>query len=361
MNTDLRLAVLACALAIVACMSAVAACAEANTSNDSRDTRLFRFEFDNDTFVGSDDAFTAGWSVQVHSRPHDAWPDGLAGWVGRFPTLGDDGVGGRVVRQAWGISQLIVTPTNVSEAAPQANDWPWAGLLGGYVSWSAYDDRRLAALQVYLGCIGPCSQADDVQRFVHDRLRFGESPAGWANQLDDDALVNVNYEYRYKVWPGAKNRSRRWGSDVSIGAQGGIGGFATYAEAWVEYRFGWDVPPGFTKFGDPPALGIALDPVYAEPSGPRPARRSWKPYFNVVARLRSVDEFAPLKSRENRNGELAGPRASTPGDQQIIVGLHVSRAPLAFHLAYYRYFDEVDAALAGSRMDWVHFSFERRF
>jgi hypothetical protein len=335
--------------------------ADESPSRDWRDTKSFRFEFDNDTFVGSDDAFTAGWSVQVHSPPRDEWAAGLPRWIGRFPTLGDDGVGGRVVRQGWGITQLIVTPKNVSEAAPQADDWPWAGLLGGYVSWSAYDDRRLAALQLYVGCIGPCSQADDVQRFVHNHLRFGEPPAGWANQLDDDALVNVNYEYRYKVWPGAKDRSRRFGSDVSVGAQGGIGSFATYAEAWVEYRFGWDVPPGFTKFGDPPALGIALDPVFADPSELRPARRSWRPYFNVVARLRSVDEFAPLDSRKTRNGDLDGPRASTPGDEQIIIGVHVLRTPLAFHLAYYRYVDGVDAALAGSGMDWVHFSFERRF
>ena len=53
--------------------------------------RLFRFEFDNDTFLGSDDAFSAGWSIQIHSAMLDKWPKGLAGWIGRFPTLHDDG------------------------------------------------------------------------------------------------------------------------------------------------------------------------------------------------------------------------------------------------------------------------------
>ena len=53
-----------------------------------------------------------------------------------------------------------------------------------------------------------------------------------------------------------------------MGAQVGIGSFATYAQAWIEYRFGWDIPQGFTKFADPPAFGIALDPVYIDPSGP---------------------------------------------------------------------------------------------
>jgi hypothetical protein len=37
------------------------------------DLKLFRFEFDNDSFIGSDDAFSAGWSFQVHSRLMDEW------------------------------------------------------------------------------------------------------------------------------------------------------------------------------------------------------------------------------------------------------------------------------------------------
>ena len=35
---------------------------------DIPDMRLFRFEFDNDTFVGSDDAFSAGWSIHIDNK-----------------------------------------------------------------------------------------------------------------------------------------------------------------------------------------------------------------------------------------------------------------------------------------------------
>ena len=47
---------------------------------------------------------------------------------------------GRIARWAWGITQLIITPEDVTIAAPQPDDAPWAGLLGGYVSWAAYDN-----------------------------------------------------------------------------------------------------------------------------------------------------------------------------------------------------------------------------
>jgi hypothetical protein len=349
-------------VSFIGCAAAGQAPAADQLGTSLRDMKLFRFEFDNDTFVGSDNAFTAGWSVQVHSQLLDEWTPGLADWIGRLPGLGDDGKGGRIARWSWGVTQLIITPNDVMIAAAQPDDAPWAGLFGGYVSWSAYDNERLAALQAYLGCVGPCSGAKEVQTFVHDDLGFGEMPEGWSNQLDNDVLVNLNYEYRRKIWTGsAEYETDRWGRDLSIGTQVGIGSFATYAEAWIEYRFGWDIPRGFTKLPDPPALGIALDPVYLDPTGPQVVQRSWRPYFNVVARVRSVDRFVATEGGDTQNGGYYSPVVSTPGDRQLIVGVHVAKIPLAFHLTYYRYFDDEVTGVIPSKLDWVNFSFERRF
>jgi len=328
---------------------------------DVRDMKLFRFEFDNDTFLDSDDAFTAGWSVQVHSQMLDKWTPGLAGWIGRLPTLGDDGEGGRIVRWAWGVTQHIITPSDITIATPQPDDVPWAGLLGGYVSFAANDNRRLAALQLYLGCMGPCSRAEQAQKFVHDSLGLGKHPEGWPNQLSNKTLVNLNYEYRHKLWASRTAReSRGWGHDLSVGTQAGIGSFATYAEAWVEYRFGHELPQGFTKLADPPALGVAVDPVYVDPKGPPYGPRKWRPYFNVVARLRDIDRFAPLESSATENGGHYDPVISTPGRQQVIAGFHIAKVPLAFHVTYYRYLDDRTSALPSHR-DWMNFSFERRY
>jgi len=115
----------------------------------------------------------------------------------------------------------------------------------------------------------------------------------------------------------------------------------------------------FTKFADPPALGVALDPVYLDPNGPT-VERTWRAYANVVARVRSVDEFAATQSGSTEDGGFRVGTA-TPGDEQLIVGVHVAKLPLAFHVTYYRYRDDDLSALIPAGLDWVNFSFERRF
>src|SRR2546427_9509678 len=82
-------------------------------SLDLRNLAVVRFDFDNDVFLGKDNSFTAGWSVQVHSRLNDVWGPGTAKWIGRVPGLGDGGRGGRITRWAVGISQVIITPKDV--------------------------------------------------------------------------------------------------------------------------------------------------------------------------------------------------------------------------------------------------------
>jgi hypothetical protein len=236
----------------LACLTATATAAD-DPPKDFRRLYLFRFEFDNDTFLGSDDAFSAGWSFQVHSRLDDEWHPAYAKWVGKAPGLGDDGAGGRIVRWAAGIGQIIITPKDVGIAEPQLDDAPWAGILGGAVSRLAYDNRKMGILQVYAGCMGPCSGAESVQKFVHEDLGLGETPMGWDNQLANQALFNVNYGYRYKVYAPPDDRyftPGRFTHDFSVGAQAAAGNLETQIGGEFEYRFGWGLPMGFTKTPD---------------------------------------------------------------------------------------------------------------
>src|SRR5258705_12300862 len=235
-------------------------------SVDLRNLSVVRFDFDNDVFLGKDNSFTGGWMLQWHSRLNDVWGPSYAKWIGRVPGLGDGGRagGGPITRWAVGISQVIITPKNVGIAAPQPNDAPWAGMLGAAMSWSAYDNRRMAALQVYAGCMGPCSAAEPVQKFVHGDLGLGPVPRGWDNQLVNKALFNLNYEYRYKLFADRLARyftPGRFAHDLSVGSHVGLGNVETLIWGQGGDPFGWGLPLGFPKPPDPPARGSMLEPA----------------------------------------------------------------------------------------------------
>lgn len=348
--------------AVVLASPAIAADDSPKAPEDPWKLYLFRFEFDNDNLLGSDDAFSAGWSFQVHSRLDDTWHPGYAKWIGKFPGLGDDGKGGRIARWAAGIGQVIVTPQDISLETFQPTDVPYAGILLAGESWSAYDNRRMAALQLLVGCMGPCSGAEAVQTFVHDDLGLGETPMGWDNQLAEEWLGNANYEYRYKIVADEPGEyvTGKFAQDFSVGGQIGLGNLATFAQAQFEYRFGWGLPMGFTKAPDPLGLGIMLDPVWFDPTVPLPDLKPWRFYFTVVGRLAEFEHLAPVEGGETANGLDHPGFDNYPFDRQLLLGFHLARVPWAFHLTYYRYFTQRDSEV-DSMSDWVNFSFEYRF
>ena len=326
------------------------------------DLKMFRFEFDNDNFIGSDDAFSAGWSFQLHSRLMDEWNPAYAGWIGKIPGLGDDGKGHRVVRWAYGISQIIITPTDIGIATPQPNDAPWAGTLGLTGTWSSYDNKRMAAIQIYLGCQGPCSQAEKVQKFVHEDLGLGEPPKGWDNQLSNKALANLNYEYRYKAYAAqpAAYMPGRFATDLGIGSEAAVGNVTTRLSGEVEFRFGWGVAMGFTKIPDPPGIGMVLDPVYLDPEQPLTDLYRWRIFFNLVGRYNWITYLVAADGGPTENGGDHPALDSYPGKEEALFGLHLIRVPFGFHLTYYRYLDSLPTGIEGT-LDWVNFSFEYRF
>ena len=333
---------------------------------------LWRFEFDNDTFVGSDNAFTAGISLQYHSSLYERWGDGrgtLIGgverWLGNWlPGLGDDGDEGRLVRDAIGLSLQMFTPYDISISDPQPDDMPWAGILGMNVVMSSFDNRRLGALQLYLGCMGPCSGAEAIQKFVHDDLGRGISPAGWANQLDTKLLANINYAYKHKLWTDIDEAYSpgRFAIDLAAGGQIGLGNYFSFVDAQLEFRFGWGMPMGFTHNPDPPARGISLDPVFVSES--RSQRRGrWRAYFSAVLRASVFAKIAPADGGATANGGYHPGIHGETMPVEIILGAHLARLPFVLHVSFYHFLDSgrMLGVLSKSSLDWVNISIGYKF
>jgi lipid A 3-O-deacylase len=289
------------------------------------DTR--RFEFDNDIISGgSDDQFSAGWSMQWHSSPEDSWDDldlsAFSKWVARsVPGLE---MAESSVRRGKGIGQYMQTPEDISQEELIEDDVPYAGILTWANSWYAGSDDRAVTFQMVVGVMGPLSLAEDAQKFVHNDLGAGDDPRGWDNQLDNEPLFNLNYHYSHKL----ARFGRREGvmSDISAGGGVGLGNIFTYGQAGLEFRVGWHLPRGFTEVPDVAGRGVIVDPC------PDRLRDNEKQiYFTAVVRGAGVGYAASL------DGNAWEDSHSVDYDRfqgQGILGLHFARAPYTLHLSY---------------------------
>lgn len=300
---------------------------------DSLEMRnLWRLEWDNDMFVQKDNAFTNGWSLQRHSHQHDSWdemgPSRFSAWISRsIPGLDDHGC--RVVKRGTAISQLMLTPENLSDPDPQPGDVPWAGTLGWSESWYAFDNSSLNAFQIYVGILGPYSLAEQFQVRVHDWMN-AETPLGWDNQLKTEPLFNLNYAYKRKLASAGEYSPGRFAGDLSVGVQAGLGNLSTFADLSIAARWGWGgLPKGFIHIPDPPGRGIALDPSLGVPG-------KLHIYFSLVARMTAQAYTVVLDGNTFRNS----PHPGLEYDRfipQTILGMHVASRRFSIHLNLYHY------------------------
>jgi len=188
---------------------------------------------ENDSFRSSDQYYTNGIKIgggipaakvsRFFTRPPnallDAITDGASNHFGLF------------------FGQNMYTPRDITIAAPQPNDRPWAAwLYVGAVAQSVKDDH-LHTVEFDLGVVGPPALGRQVQTAWHNLVDAAE-PKGWDNQIRTEPGFLLTYLHK-----------RRYGDSSGvqlvphIGAS--IGTIATFARAGALIRAGQNM----TGFG----------------------------------------------------------------------------------------------------------------
>lgn len=150
-----------------------------------------QFFLENDSFGKTDQYYTNGIKIGggvpadkvigLFSRPPNAVldfiSDGSSNHFGLF------------------IGQNLYTPRDITIAAPQPNDRPWAAWAYiGAVAQSVKDDR-LHTVEFDLGFVGPPALGKQVQTFWHDIIDAPE-PQGWANQIRGEPGFMLTYMHK---------------------------------------------------------------------------------------------------------------------------------------------------------------------
>ena len=201
----------------------------------------FSLVFENDIIGGTDEGYTNGVIISVSDpwrKESDKKPQGLIFDLGDkltfIPTAG------REKRRTFAFGQSMVTPSDIDIEEYIEDDYPYAGLVFARVDWSYQNDKHADTFGIVLGLIGPSSQADAMQKWVHKGIG-ADKPEGWHNQLKDEPAINISYEHKLKLYDsfmGKKHSVTDMAWDVTSYAGGSAGNLMSDVHTGAILRFG---------------------------------------------------------------------------------------------------------------------------
>ncbi len=200
--------------------------------------KFFQFTVENDVFYHTDRYYTDG--AQLMWGEAGGKPDFVSRPLERYLCGPEKCSDDRRVLYSQKIGQLLYTPADITIAAAQPNDRPWAAFLY-YGADSLYLDpdptiTRMIGYQV--GVVGSYAFGEQTQSLIHKNFA-GREANGWDNQLDNEPGIIVSYAI--------EKRLLRSKGDVGEGALwvsggGAVGNVMTFASAGAKFAFGRNLP-----------------------------------------------------------------------------------------------------------------------
>ncbi len=143
------------------------------------------------------------------------------------------------------LSHQIFTPTNKWANEPIWDDLPYAGYMK--LNFLLYKSSKnyFHEFGVNIGAVGPITDAEEIQSFFHEVVGDGVFQ-GWDNQLDDQFMAGISYQFAYKTDPiEIDNYKLDWISNV----RGDIGNFYSGVLVSSTVRVGSFVQKSFISTG----------------------------------------------------------------------------------------------------------------
>jgi len=252
-------------LSVMFCMSPVYAIEQqneffpGNKERHLRDAAKYHFEMNNDVIFDSDNQFSNGWAFQVHTPVARNWSSvegpaeflkDIGAWL---PSLTGEGLN---YRMSLSIGQILQTPDEITDPNLIPEDVPYAGVITTKASWIAYNDTDFRGFEIVFGFVGRPSLAEQTQNFVHNIIDSNIAE-GWDNQLKNEPVINFNYMRKKKFYQAGESSGFAFDSSVSGDVQ--LGTLFTSAGAFVETRFGFNMPRGFGFRADPVGRFLTYD------------------------------------------------------------------------------------------------------
>ncbi|NOY70102.1 MAG: lipid A deacylase LpxR family protein [Deltaproteobacteria bacterium] len=241
-----------CAFLFIILLMPLSAAAESALPDISGSQRSFSFYMENDVFAGQDSQYTNGLKLTWSRFGMDKYPD-IYPYKLLYPVVNFVGFGktpGSVKAITFSIGQNIYTPDDIEDPDIVKDDRPYAGITYFEIGFHQRNGRHMDTLEFYGGLVGPDSYAEEVQSSVHSLINT-KDPKGWDNQLNDEPVIGIIYEYKKRMLD--SNLGNGFGHDLIFNTGGGIGNAQTYYSMGLLFRLGINIPDDFGNYPIRPA------------------------------------------------------------------------------------------------------------
>lgn len=114
------------------------------------------------------------------------------------------------------IGQHIFNPKNVKSDNKDNHNRPFAGYLFVTFHQTRYFPLSIWKTIYQVGVVGPASQADDFQKWMHERFNFG-TISGWQYQIQNTLALQYTTHYIQTILEENNLISFYWGNTLTLG------------------------------------------------------------------------------------------------------------------------------------------------
>lgn len=163
------------------------------TAADVNARSVFIFAVANDGVVIDDNDFTHGISLGYYLDIDEiSW---LASPLEAIAMARDS----RQYKLGFQLSQMMWSPLDISKEYPEPDERPYAGIIALETELALMGHKNADKLSLFMGVIGPSSYMEETQKFMHEIIK-SPTPDGWDNQVENQALLNINYEKQHVLY-----------------------------------------------------------------------------------------------------------------------------------------------------------------
>jgi len=212
------------------------------------DHNTISFYLENDVLNHTDAQYTSGIKLTWMSKNLNdycdtgAVPGLVCHTIEKIPFMNNQGFQKNI---SFSMGQNIYTPNDTTRKDLIKDDRPYAGISYLALGFISKNQKRMDALEIDAGIVGPHSYAEKMQFFFH-RLIGSQEAKGWSNQLKDEPILDLIYERNWKA--AAFNTENGFGYDFIPRAGFSIGNFLIAASIGAEMRIGFNIPNDFGTY-----------------------------------------------------------------------------------------------------------------